>query len=310
MPFPLNPLETDLFRCPACRASLRREGERLACTGCGASYEVRDEVPVFYEAGDAADLHEMAELVARLEKAPDSDFPEVAHHFRLPTRKHDLGRRAAEEKSFRGFSRRFPDLSGLRILDVSCGVGREAQILLERGAREVHLLDISYPAVRYARQAFGRFYPDRRLAFAVSDAARLPYADGAFDLVLVYGSGHHYPDLDGFLAEARRVAGRIVLLAEPARMGMAQRLLDAVGWNTEYGGLDTHRFDEAELRRRLAAHGLRCETERLFQYFPKSLAGLGDVGPLVSAWFGFLRLLDVCVPRDLRHSLNVYASRG
>jgi SAM-dependent methyltransferase len=307
MAFPLN---AETFRCPACRAALRREGDRLACAGCGASYEVREEIPVFFEAGDEADLQEMAELVARLEAAPASDLPGVADHFRLPTRRHDLGRRTAEEKSFRGFFRRFPDLSRLRILDVSCGVGREAQILLERGAAEVHLLDISYPAVRYARQAFGRFYPDRRLAFSVSDAGRLPYADGTFDLVLVYGSGHHYPDLDGFLSEARRVADRVVLLAEPARMGAAQRLLDAMGWNTEYGGLDTHRFDEAELRRRLAAHGLRCETERLFQYFPRALARMGDVRPLVAAWFGLLGVLDVCVPRDLRHSLNVYASRG
>lgn len=298
------------LRCPACREQLRADADELRCAGCAATYETREGIPIFSEAGDTADLVEMAELVARLEARPDEAFPSLAHRFRLPTRRYDLGRARAEERSLRGFFFRFPRLAGLRILNVSCGVGREAQILLERGARELHLVDVSFPAVRYARRSFACFYPDRNLSFAVADAARLPYADGAFDLLLVYGSAHHYPNLDGFLSEAGRVARHVVLLAEPAHMGAAQWVLDRVGWNTEYGGLATRRLDESWLRERLEVHGFRCETERLFQYFPGRLDRFGESRLLVGGWFGLLRLLDLVTPRGVRHSLNAYGTRA
>lgn len=36
----------DILACPACRASVRREGDRIVCTGCGRRYPIRDGIPV------------------------------------------------------------------------------------------------------------------------------------------------------------------------------------------------------------------------------------------------------------------------
>lgn len=42
----------EILACPACKSSLRVEGEaggeggELACTGCGLVYPVRDDIPV------------------------------------------------------------------------------------------------------------------------------------------------------------------------------------------------------------------------------------------------------------------------
>ena len=38
----------DILACPACKAPIREEGERLVCTGgdCGLRYPIRDGIPV------------------------------------------------------------------------------------------------------------------------------------------------------------------------------------------------------------------------------------------------------------------------
>jgi len=36
----------DILACPACRAEVRLEGERIVCTACGRRYPVRDGIPI------------------------------------------------------------------------------------------------------------------------------------------------------------------------------------------------------------------------------------------------------------------------
>jgi uncharacterized protein YbaR (Trm112 family) len=36
----------DLLVCPLCKAPVRRDGDRLACTSCGRRYPVRGGIPV------------------------------------------------------------------------------------------------------------------------------------------------------------------------------------------------------------------------------------------------------------------------
>jgi SAM-dependent methyltransferase len=57
---------------------------------------------------------------------------------------------------------------------------------------------------------------------AVGDAERLPFADGAFDLVLGHAVLHHIPDLPRAFAEFMRVlrpGGTLVFAGEPSRYG-------------------------------------------------------------------------------------------
>ena len=36
----------DILACPACRAEVRLEGDRIVCTSCGRRYPVRDGIPI------------------------------------------------------------------------------------------------------------------------------------------------------------------------------------------------------------------------------------------------------------------------
>lgn len=36
----------DILACPACRAEVRLEGERIVCTSCGLRYPIRDGIPI------------------------------------------------------------------------------------------------------------------------------------------------------------------------------------------------------------------------------------------------------------------------
>ena len=42
----IDPQLLEILACPACKAAVREEGERLVCTGCGRAYPVRDGIPV------------------------------------------------------------------------------------------------------------------------------------------------------------------------------------------------------------------------------------------------------------------------
>ena len=42
----IDPQLLELLACPACKAAVRLEGERLVCTRCGRRYPVRDGIPV------------------------------------------------------------------------------------------------------------------------------------------------------------------------------------------------------------------------------------------------------------------------
>jgi len=36
----------DILACPACKADVRLEGDRIICTRCGRRYPIRDDIPI------------------------------------------------------------------------------------------------------------------------------------------------------------------------------------------------------------------------------------------------------------------------
>ncbi len=109
----------------------------------------------------------------------------------------------------------FAPLAGRHLLDVGCGGGALAATLLERGAA-VTGVDVAEAALAAASARA----PGAR--FEVAAAQALPFADGAFDGVVLVNSLHHVPEaaMRTALTEALRVAGRAsVLVVEPEAAG-------------------------------------------------------------------------------------------
>jgi len=96
-------------------------------------------------------------------------------------------------------------LRGGRILDVACGSGYGTAMLGAVG------VDVSLEALRYARR-----HP---APYVAADAARLPFADAAFDAVVSFETIEHLADPDRFVAECARVLkpGGRLLVSTPNR---------------------------------------------------------------------------------------------
>ena len=112
------------------------------------------------------------------------------------------------------------DVRGTRVLELGCGAAQWSASLARAGARVV-ALDVSAAQLRHAQTRV-----DRRVALVHATGSVLPFADGAFDLVV---SDHGAPQFCApapLLAEVFRVlrpGGRFVLCLESA--------LHAATWN-------------------------------------------------------------------------------
>lgn len=93
-------------------------------------------------------------------------------------------------------------LDGARVLDVGCQCGALAVALAESGAR-VTGLDIDEPLLEGAR-ARARGY-GVEASFVCGVGERLPFGDGAFDLVTMVDVIEHVEDIERSLRECARV---------------------------------------------------------------------------------------------------------
>ena len=89
------------------------------------------------------------------------------------------------------------------VLDAGCGAGH-ASLALAPFAGKVIAVDLTEPMLDQARQLAA----DRKLSnvdFRQGDVERLPFDNGAFDLVVSRYSAHHWPSPQNALREFRRV---------------------------------------------------------------------------------------------------------
>jgi SAM-dependent methyltransferase len=89
-----------------------------------------------------------------------------------------------------------------RLLEVGCGSGCYSEVLAAMLPDGIGYTGIDYSQAMIARAR--AHYPST--AFEVGDATRLPYADGAFDIVFNGVSLMHIIDYRAAIAEAARVA--------------------------------------------------------------------------------------------------------
>lgn len=103
---------------------------------------------------------------------------------------------------------KYKSWGGKRVLEIGCGAGIDSLEFMLGGA-EVTAIDISGRAVAATSKLFKEANDDFRGVFDLRvsqyDGEHLPFPDEAFDCVYSCGVLHHIPDLDGILAEIRRV---------------------------------------------------------------------------------------------------------
>jgi ubiquinone/menaquinone biosynthesis C-methylase UbiE len=106
----------------------------------------------------------------------------------------------------------FEKTRGLRVLEIGCGCGSEAELFARAGAHYT-ALDLTNAAVSITHARFQLANLEGR--FVQGDAEDLPFADASFDLVYSHGVLHHTPDTPRTIREVHRVlvpGGRAMIM--------------------------------------------------------------------------------------------------
>ena len=163
-------------------------------------------------------------------------------------------------------------VEGMRVLEISCGRGIGAQIIVRRfGACRVYAFDFDIEFIRQARRRLGS---DSSYAvhLGVADASAIPAADEAFDAVFDFGVIHHVPDWRAAIAEIRRVlrpGGRFFFeeVTRPALSRWAYRTF------LEHPTHD--RFSGKQLLAEIERHGIQVGGQLVYRGRGDFILGVG-----------------------------------
>jgi SAM-dependent methyltransferase len=117
-------------------------------------------------------------------------------------------------------------VSGLRVLEVGCSFGHVTEYLDDQPAvAEIHTFDVDRPFVEIARakvEELGLGKVRQVLCLTDEETTRLPFSDGAFDLVIALGVVEHLParERHRYVDEYYRVlapGGHIAIFDTPNR---------------------------------------------------------------------------------------------
>ncbi len=159
------------------------------------------------------------------------------------------------------------ELSGQHVLEVGCGRGVGAGVILDRlGAAEVTAFDFDESMVDLARKRLR----GRPVSLSVGDVCEIAAPAAGVDTVVDFGIIHHVPSWQVAVAEIARVLrpGGLLLFEEVPR-----RMLDSWAFRTFTVHPEDNRFESDEFAAELARNGLHG-TGRIEQH----LGGMVVVG--------------------------------
>ncbi len=142
------------------------------------------------------------------------------------------------------------DLAGQHVLEVGCGRGVGAEVILDRlGAAEVTAFDLDESMVELANKRLC----GRPVALSVGDVCEIAVPAAGVDTVVDFGIIHHVPDWQLAVAEIARVLrpGGLLLFEEVPR-----RRLDSWAFRTFTVHPQENRFEADEFGAELARNGL------------------------------------------------------
>jgi len=144
-------------------------------------------------------------------------------------------------------------ITGGHALEIGCGLGKGAQILIRRmGFGRVTALDLEKTLIVLARRKLPRDL-SHRISFFLGDAQDLPFPAALFDAVVNYGIIHHVLDWRRCISEISRVL-------KPGGIFYFEEIYPALYANLILGPLLRHptedRFHGPEFLATLEANGL------------------------------------------------------
>jgi ubiquinone/menaquinone biosynthesis C-methylase UbiE/uncharacterized protein YbaR (Trm112 family) len=233
--------------CPRCRgATLAASSPDLECAGCAARYPITNGIIDFYPEyrsarGGAQRAMESRFIVSIYEKHWRPWFTSLGSSITY-----------AEEKAW--LLEQDDRTSVECVLDLGAGTGRYARILADAYRPNLVIaLDLSMPMIERGNEVAQKEGYENIL-FMKGDAQRLPFRDGAVDLVNCFGALHLFPEPERAIEELARV-GRpgAVFTCLTACRSEAPRRTRAQGWFSSLASF--HFFDVGELRAQLSSVG-------------------------------------------------------
>jgi SAM-dependent methyltransferase len=146
------------------------------------------------------------------------------------------------------------DLTGKRVLEVSCGAGGGASYIMRHlGPAAYTGLDLNPASIDTCRQR--HHLPG--LDFVQGNAQNLPFPNEAFDAVINVEASHQYPDFPRFLDEVARVLrpGGHFMYAD------SRRPPDIAAWESALAGAPLRKISERAIDKE-ANRGLAANTRR------------------------------------------------
>lgn len=129
--------------------------------------------------------------------------------------------------------KRLGDITGLKCLDLACGLGYWCRFLIERGASEVAGVDISVKMVAAARESA---YADSNITFEVKDCSKpVAIGGGPFDLVFAGWFLNYAPDYETMVGMWKNVftnlkpGGRFISITPNTHCPMFEPVDDGYG---------------------------------------------------------------------------------
>jgi len=147
----------------------------------------------------------------------------------------------------RVFARLGIGLAGRAVLDVGCGRGYVGEIVNESGGL--------YTGADFVVSRTG-------FRLVLADGARLPFADGNFDVVFCIDAFEHFPNADAAAAEFRRVLrpGGFVFLSAPDygnMAGVVKKVCESMGWYEKETWAPFRHWQPQEFERALTGRRVR-----------------------------------------------------
>jgi ubiquinone/menaquinone biosynthesis C-methylase UbiE len=142
------------------------------------------------------------------------------------------------------------DLAGQHVLEVGCGRGVGAEVIIDRlGAEKVTAFDLDESMVDLAR----RRLHGRPVSLSVGDVCTIEQPSASVDTVVDFGIIHHVPQWQDSIAEIARVLrpGGLMLFEEVPRY-----MIQSWAFRTFTVHPLENRFDAEDFAAELARHGL------------------------------------------------------